>query len=294
MTIASINGIDLYYEEHGDAAAPPLLLIMGFTMNAAAWASQIPALSERYRVIAFDNRGAGRTTQPEGAYSITQMADDAAGLLDHLGIASAHIVGASMGGMIAQEFALRYPARVRGLVLACTTAGGPHSAGYDEMMAQSEEGMAVTDLVAAMTPDRIKENMDLMFTADFQAHPGPGLMQIAAAALQYPQTLAGMKGQLEAIRAHDTYDRLPQIAAPTLVIAGDADMLVDARNSPLLAQRIPGAKLVMFPGLKHGFTAEKPDEVNAAILGFLTQVDAHATPPARRPLLARIFGRGAA
>lgn len=95
MTTAKINDIDMYYEEHGDPAAEPVLLIMGFTSNAAAWAPQIPALAERYHVVAFDNRGSGRTTQPDGAYTIPQMAADAAALLDHLGIASAHVVGAS-------------------------------------------------------------------------------------------------------------------------------------------------------------------------------------------------------
>ena len=135
MTIASINDIDLYYEEHGDPSAEPLLLIMGFTMNAASWALQIPALAERYRVIAFDNRGVGpHDASRTGRTAFRRWPPMPRRLLDHLGIESAHIVGASMGGMIAQEFAIRYPARVRGLVLACTTPGGPHSAGYDEMM----------------------------------------------------------------------------------------------------------------------------------------------------------------
>jgi 3-oxoadipate enol-lactonase len=291
MTITRINDIEMYYEEHGDPTAEPLLLIMGFGMNAAAWAPQIPALSGRYHVIAFDNRGAGRTSQPEGAYSIPQMAADAAALLDHLGIESAHIVGASMGGMIAQEFALRYPARVHGLVLACTTPGGPQSAGYDEMIALSEEGLAMTDLSELLKPERVKEGMDLMFTPEFQAHPGPGLIQTGLAAMLYPQSLAGMKGQLAAVRAHDTYDRLPKIAAPTLVIAGDADMLVDARNSPILADRIPGAKLIMLPGQRHGFTAEKPDETNRAILDSLAQVKAQPSRTEKPSFWSRLFGR---
>ena len=291
MTIAKINGIDMYYEEHGEANAEPLLLIMGFTMNAAAWAPQIPALAERYHVIAFDNRGAGRTTQPESAYTIPQMAADAAALLDHVGIKTAHIIGASMGGMIAQEFAIRYPRRVRSLVLACTTPGGPHSAGYDEMLRTSEETMKVENLAALLTPERLKEGIDQLFTPAFIAHPGPGLMQMGAAAMLYPQTLAGMKGQLAAIRAHDTYDRLTTISAPTLVIAGDADTLVDARNSPLLASRIPHAKLHMLPGQRHGFTAEKPEETNRTVLDFLAQVLAKPVRAQRPPLWSRLFGR---
>jgi pimeloyl-ACP methyl ester carboxylesterase len=291
MTIATINDIDMYYEEHGDANAEPLLLIMGFTMNAAAWAPQIPALAERYHVIAFDNRGAGRTTQPDGAYTIPQMAGDAAALLDHLSIASAHIIGASMGGMIAQEFAIRYPRRVRSLVLACTTPGGPYSAGYDEMIRTSEETMKIESLAALLTPERLKEGMEQLFTPAFIAHPEPGLLQMGTAAMLYPQTLAGMKGQLAAIRTHDTYDRLTTISAPTLVIAGDADTLVDARNSPLLASRIPNARLHMLPGQRHGFTAEKPEETNRAILDFLAQVKAQAARAQKPSLWSRLFGR---
>ncbi len=291
MTIATINGIEMYYEEHGDANAEPLLLIMGFTMNAAAWAPQIPALAERYHVIAFDNRGAGRTTQPDGGYTIPQMAGDAAALLDHLGIASAHIIGASMGGMIAQEFAIRHPGRVRSLVLACTTPGGPKSAGYAEMMTTSAEGLEINDLSEMLTPERLTEGMEQLFTPAFIAHPGPGLMQMGSAAMLYPQTLAGMKGQLAAIRAHDTYDRLTTISAPTLVIGGDADTLVDAKNSPLLASRIPNAKLHMLPGQRHGFTAEKPEETNRVILDFLAQVKGQPVRAQKPSLWSRLFGR---
>jgi len=271
MATARINGIDLYYEEHGDSAADPVLLIMGFTMNAGAWIAQIPALAERYHVIAFDNRGAGRTSQPDGPYTTRQMADDAAGLLDHLGIASAHVVGASMGGMIAQEFAVNYPERVRSLVLACTTPGGPRSAGYQAMMDAGGEALEAESLEALMTPERLQESMLLAFTPEYMASPGPAFQQMAVTTLQFPQTLEGMKGQLMGIRAHDTFDRLSRITAPTLVMAGTEDTLVDAANSPLLAERIPNAELHMFPGLRHGFNVEKPDEVNASILEFLAK-----------------------
>ncbi|TAK57092.1 MAG: alpha/beta fold hydrolase [Dehalococcoidia bacterium] len=271
MATARINDIDLYYEQHGDPASEPLLLIMGFMMNAAAWASQVPAFAERYRVVAFDNRGAGRTTQPEAAYSIPQMAGDAAGLLDHLGIASAHVLGASMGGMIAQELAIRHPARVRGLVLACTTPGGPYSAGYGELRAGTARANEVDDVATALTPELVGEFLGQLFTPEFLANPGPGFGQMAASFVQYPQTLAGLKGQAVAIAAHDAYDRLGQIAAPTLVIAGDADPLIDPANSRILAERIPGAELRLMPGLRHGFNVERPDEFNAIVLEFLAR-----------------------
>jgi pimeloyl-ACP methyl ester carboxylesterase len=269
MATARINDIDIYYEEHGDPSAAPLLLIMGFMMNAAAWAPQTPAFAERYRVIAFDNRGAGRTSQPEAAYTIPQMAADAAGLVDHLGIASANIIGVSMGGMIAQEFAIRYPARVRRLVLACTTPGGPHSAGYSEMKAGAARANEVEDVASAMTPELVREFLGQLFTPEFLASPGPGFGQMVASFVQYPQTPAGLKGQAAAIAAHNTHDRLDAIAAPTLVIAGDADPMIDPANARILAERIPGAELRLMPGLRHGFMAEKPDESNEIVLEFL-------------------------
>ena len=271
MATARINDIDLYYEEQGDPAAEPLLLVMGFMMNAAAWAPQIPTFAQRYRIVAFDNRGAGRTSQPEAAYTIPQMAGDAAGQLDHLAIDSAHLLGASMGGMIAQELAIRHPARVRGLVLACTTPGGPRSAGYEQLRAGTIEAAAVEDVTAALTPERAGEFLGQLFTPEFLANPGPGFGQMAASFVQYPQTLAGLKGQAAAIAAHDAFDRLGQIKAPTLVIAGDADPLIDPANSRILAERIPGAELRLLPGLRHGFTAEKPDEFNAIVLEFLAR-----------------------
>ena len=276
MATVRVGDIEMYYEEHGDAKAEPLLLIMGFMMNAAAWAPQIAALAARYHVIAFDNRGAGRTTQPEGAYSIPQMAADTAGLLDHLGIDSAHVVGASMGGMIAQEFAIRYPARVRSLVLACTTPGGPHSAGYEALKANTAMAGEIEDIAAAMTPERVREQLEQLFTPEFLANPGPGFGPMVAAIVQYPQTLAGLKGQAAAIAVHDTYGRLGEIKAPTLVVAGDADPLIDPGNSRILAERIKGAELRLLPGLRHGFFAEKPDESSAILLEFLTRHSAVA------------------
>lgn len=273
MAIIKANGIDIYYEEHGDPKGEPVLLIMGFSMNAGAWAPQIEALKERYHVIAFDNRGAGRTTQPAGAYTMTMLADDALAVLDAVGIDSAHIIAASMGGMIAQELAIRHPGRVRSLVLNCTMCGGPHAPGHDVMRERAKELDEVTDLTAAMTPERAMEFALELFTPKFLEAPGPGLMQMAGTTAMFPSTLDGIRGQMAAILAHDTYDRLPQIAVPTLVMAGEEDPMIPAANSRILAERIPNARLRMFPGLRHGFTAEKPEEVNAEILSFLA---AHA------------------
>src|SRR4051794_21272817 len=118
MSTAQVGDIELYYEEQG--SGDPLLLIMGLATDCAAWLFQVPDFARQYRTISFDNRGVGRSAKPPGQYTIHRMADDAAGLLDVLGIARAHVVGVSMGGMIAQELVLRHPEKVRGLVLGCT------------------------------------------------------------------------------------------------------------------------------------------------------------------------------
>lgn len=271
MPATPVNGIEIYYEQQGDPKAEPVLLIMGFAGNAGAWAPQITALAGRYFVTAFDNRGAGRTTQPEGAYTMAQMAADTVGLLDALGIGSAHVIAASMGGMIAQHVALRYPDRVRSLTLACTTPGGARSFGYERVQEISMELLDAEDLSALQTPENMQEAALRMFTPEFLKAPGPGFAQMIGSAIQWPSTLAGMKGQVHAILGHDTFDELPRITAPTLVITGADDELVDARNAPLLADRIPDAQLHVFAGLRHGFTAERPDEVNAVILEFLSR-----------------------
>ncbi|HWQ28060.1 MAG TPA: alpha/beta fold hydrolase [Dehalococcoidia bacterium] len=274
MPVVRVNGVDLYYEERG--TGDPLLLIQGFGGNVVAWGPLIPAMAEHFRVIAFDNRDAGRSSQASAPYTIADMAGDAAGLLETLGISSAHVLGASMGGMIAQEFALRYPSKLRALVLMCTTCGGPNSAGWDELCRRLD---LVRDLREAPAPDSelVQEQLSWMFTPEFLANPTPAFQEFIVSLLQYPAPLDGMKRQAEAIRAHDTYDRLPQIAAPTLVIAGEGDPLIPAENSRILAQRIPGAQLILYPRVRHGFNLEIPDRVHADILSFLQRARTLAT-----------------
>ncbi len=276
MPTAKLNDIEMYYEEHGSPTAEPVVLIMGFGLSAAAWAPQIPALAERHYVVAFDNRGAGRTSAPAGAYTIPQMAADTLGLLEHLNIDGAHIIGQSMGGMIAQEFTIAHPDRVQSLVLACTTPGGPRSAGYDVLVDDIKRGLEIENLQEAATPEAMQEFALRMFTPEFLKNPGPGFAQIVADVMQHPQTLDGMRGQIHACRDHDTFDRLGQITADTLVIAGDGDPWILPENARILAERIPNAELYIVKDARHGFMAEKPDETNRVILDFLARREAAA------------------
>lgn len=266
MAIVRVGDLELYYEEHG--SGEPVLLIQGFGGNTVAWGPLIPALAARYRVMAFDNRDAGRSSQATEPYTIADMANDAVGLLEALGVPSAHVLGASMGGMIAQELALRWPQKVGALILACTTCGGPRSAGWDELCQRLD---LVRELREMPAPDSelVQQQLSWMFSPEFLANPTPAFQEFILSTLQYPAPLEGMKRQAEAIRRHDTYDRLPQIAAPTLVIAGADDPLILAENSRILAERIPNAQLILYPQLRHGFNLEDPDRVHADILSFL-------------------------
>jgi pimeloyl-ACP methyl ester carboxylesterase len=277
MPTAKIGDVDLYYEEHG--TGDPLLCIMGFATDSTGWLLQLPAFAERHRTVVFDNRGVGRSNKPAGAYSIHQMADDAAGLLDHLGIDRAHVLGLSMGGMIAQELVLRHPERVRGLVLAATFPEPDAETESQRKVIFTEMGGSITEAgemridFAAVNPFMFFQHLlPLVFNPAFIQTELPKLMQMFSGALQYGFSLEAVMGQMQAIMAHKSTDRLATITAPTLVLTGDADRLIAPANSDVLAKSIPGAKLVRIPGGSHGFNIEVPDVFNREVLDFLASV----------------------
>jgi pimeloyl-ACP methyl ester carboxylesterase len=279
MSIANVDSIELFYEEHGSGY--PLLLIMGLAADSTAWLFQIPEFSRHYRTIAFDNRGVGRSSKPPGPYSIHQMADDAKSLLDSLHIDRCHVVGVSMGGMIAQELVLRHPERVRGLVLACTYPEPDAQVEEQRHMSLSKFGGSVDAAggvkidLSTINPFEFFQNMlPLVFNQEFIVKELPKLMQVFTGALQYGFSLEAILGQVAAVMGHNATDRLHGIQSPTLVIAGDADRLIAPANSDLLARTIPGAKLVKVPGGSHGFNFETPELFNHEVLGFLASVQA--------------------
>ncbi len=281
MSTATVGPVELYYEEQG--SGDPLLLIMGLAADSTAWLYQVPDFARHYRTITFDNRGVGRSAKPAGPYSIAGMADDAAGLLDVLAIERAHVVGVSMGGMIAQELALRHPARVRGLVLACTFPEPDANAlRQSELSAGQLGGSVGADGAVQFDPARLdpmmlfQHLMPKVFSPQFLQQDLPKLMQLFGGALQWGFSMDAILAQVAAVMGHRTVDRLHQIQAPTLVITGDADLLVSPANSDILAREIPNARLVKVPGGSHGFNFEIPDVFNREVLSFLTGVDAGA------------------
>ena len=271
MPTAQLSGIDIYYEEHG--SGDPLLLIMGFGGHSLAWIMQVPALAKQFRVITLDNRGVGRSSVPPGPYTTRQMADDAAALLDHLDIERAHVVGWSMGGMIAQELALGYPQKVDRLVLLASVARTrPYAENWLRYATQSAELVKS----GALDPTgALLGGMPWMFTPAFLSQPD--LVQAAIAqslADPFPPTPEGIAAQAEACRAHafgDALDRLTEIAAPTLVLVGAEDILTPAVYSREMADRIPGARLQILEKGGHGMPLEHPQQVNDALLAFLAE-----------------------
>ena len=279
MSIAKVGSVDLYYEEHG--TGDPLLLIMGLAADSQAWMFQIPDFAKQYRVIAFDNRGVGRSSKPAGPYTIHEMADDTLGLLDALKIDKAHVVGVSMGGMIAQELVLRNPERVRALVLACTYPEPDADIERTRTFTVEQFGGSVdasggihVDLKALNPMMFLQQLLPNVFNQSFIEKELPKLMQIFSGALQYGFSMEAILGQVGAVMTHKATDRLHAIKSPTLVITGDADRLVPPASSDILAREIPNARLVKIPGGSHGFNFETPQLFNDAVLDFLKSASA--------------------
>ena len=271
MPTVSLRDVNLYYESHGDG--DPLLMIMGLGGSALAWEPALVAgLARSLRTIVYDNRGTGRSDQPDEVYSIDGLAADAAALLDALGIERAHIFGVSMGGMIAQEFALHYPARVQTLTLGCTTAGGRNAVAAPPAAMADPDRAARRPLRRRPHPPRVAAN----YTAAYLQSHRAELEQAIVRVLTHPTPAHAYKRQLAATFKFNTYDRLPEIKAPTLVITGADDALLPARNSEIIAERIPGAQLKLVPNASHMFFNQEREAFVAALLPFL---EAHPMHP---------------
>jgi len=262
MPKMKINGIDIHYEIHGQG--DPLVLIMGLRRNVEWWYRQIPSLSKHFKVIAFDNRGAGRSDKPEMEYSIRLFADDTAGLLEALDVQTAHVLGISMGGYIAQELAINFPEKVRTLILACTSCGGEHA------VLMSPERMEKFTANEGLSPEEIlRKDMDIYFSDGFIRENPNEIEDFINISLRFYQPPDAFQLQFEACLAHDTADRLHRISAPTLIAAGDDDPLVPSENSHILKEIMQHAKLHFFPDCRHCFFIEEYKRFNQLAIDFL-------------------------
>ncbi len=226
------------------------------------WHRTWPLMARRFRTIVFDNRGVGKSDVPPGPYAVAQMAADSAAVLDAAGVDRAHVVGISMGGMIAQEFAIQYPQRVRSLALGCTACGGKNAIPAAPNVVQTLMARA------AMTPEEGAEAM-VPFIYDASTPRARIEEDLAIRRRTFP-TAEGYLAQIQGILAWSCFDRLPQIQAPTLIVHGQTDQLVPPQNALVLHEHIKGSRLVMLPHASHIFTTDQPETAESAVLEFLT------------------------
>ena len=253
----------MYWESHGDG--PPLLRIMGLSFNLDMWFRVLPPLAERYRLILLDNRGVGGSDCPRGPYRISMMAEDALAVLDAAGVHEpAAILGASMGGMIAQEIALRRPERVHSLILGCTACGPIHRAAWPNfrrapglwqwlyLRGEARERSLIPFLYADDTPpERVAEDI--------------------AIRLRRPSSLRGTIYQLAAIFGWNSSQRLRQLRVPVLILHGDTDHVLPVANAHAIARNVPHAKLVVLKGAGHMLITDQLEASLDAVLSFLAE-----------------------
>lgn len=277
MPFAQVNDISMYYEVHGDSGSP-MVLIHGYSCSKADWpVSHVQRLATRHRVVIFDNRGVGQTDKPTTPYSMSQFAGDVVGLMDAVGIQAAHIFGVSMGGMIAQHVALRYPERVLGLVLGCTAPGEPGA-----LFPVNPSREVVEVLMKPPSGDRAQDSRDawpIIYTRPYIEDNRALLESRLVAVLAYPEAPQyALTLQTEAMfNTHDSLHRLGEIHQPTLIQVGLEDVLVPPGNSRILAEQIPNARLIEYPAAAHGYFEEVGFTAIDDILAFLADVDADKT-----------------
>ena len=272
----------LWYERRG--GGEPLLLITGFGISGAVFEPVLDRYAERFSCIVFDNRGSGRSQAPLRPTSMPELAADTVGLLDELGIASAHVYGVSMGGMIAQEVALRFPERVRGLVLGCTSPGGPRS------VRPTVRELRVVAAAAASAPRSPVDGTlaAVLFSERFRRDEPERARFLLEHFRRHLPAAQGVAAQLLASVFHDTVSRLDQVQAPTLVLHGERDVMAPLDNARMLAERIPNAELAIVPGAGHAYALERPDVSFDLFASWYARHAPIAPGVARRGLTARV------
>jgi len=257
---ATINGLSMTYDVAGPASAPAVVLHHPLATSLATWDALTAALAPRYRVVRFDARGHGATSAPKGAYDFNMLAADVIALMDHLGIARAHFLGLSMGGMVGQHLGLLHPGRFNSLCLASTTSRVPAEAKQiwaDRIANTPRTGMAGTvdaALARWVAPDVLKTR--------------PALVE-RLVDMMLATPVDGYVGWCHAISMLDVTDQLSAIRLPTLVVAGALDPATPPAAAEVIHRAIPGSRMVVVPGVSHMLQEEEPDTFNGHVLSFL-------------------------
>ena len=265
MPTTRIHDIDLYYETHG--AGAPLVLISGLGYSLWQWHLMLPYLEKHFQVITFDNRGVGQTDKPAGPYSASLLAGDTVGLLDHLGVERAIVMGHSMGGFIAQALALEHPQRVDKLILASTNFGGPRH------VPVTAEALAILTDLKSDPLTRLKNGIVVSTAPGFAERQPERIQTWLDRRVANPLNVGGYQAQMGigmALLAEEAAfeQRLPSISAPTLILFGAHDKVVPPANADLLAKQIPGSRIHILPDAGHFFPLEAPEEAAQVVIQF--------------------------
>jgi 3-oxoadipate enol-lactonase len=258
---ASVNGITINYLLEGDGEQT-IVLINGLADDLYSWDFQVPALLDAgFRVLRFDNRGIGATEKPAGSYTSRMLADDAKALVDSLGITDFHLMGVSMGGMIAQEYAIAYGSDLKSVTLACTY-------GKADAFCQQMFAMWADLAVGLGVPFVMRDVMLWAFTGPFFEERPEEAAEFNAALAGLDMSVPAYLSQLNVIQTHDTFDRLGEISVPTLVLAGEEDILIPVRLSRRLHDALPGSNWATVPG-GHACLWESPEPFNNTFIDFV-------------------------
>ena len=262
MPYQQTDKLNIYYEVHGQGT--PLVMIRGLGSNADHWYAQAPTFAQYFKVIIFDNRGIARTSDPGGDYTVPMMAADTLDLMDALELKQAYVMRLSMGGMIAQELAINHSRRIKALVLVCT-----HCGGAEQAPPSAEISALFKEMIYENSPEAKVKAAPTLFDMQTLRNSPEIPVYYSEVSLKNPAKTEILIKQWQAVLQHDTFDRLPQITAPTLVITGAEDLLIPPENSKILTERIPNARLRVIPGGGHQVLIEQPALCNEAILDFL-------------------------
>jgi pimeloyl-ACP methyl ester carboxylesterase len=270
MPVINANGIDIYYEARGEGS--PVILINGWGGNLDSWSGKmIDLLVGKHRVIMMDNRGTGRSDKPDIPYTMDMMAADAKGVLDALEVEKAHVMGFSMGGAITQTFGVNYPERTLSLVICGASAGRENSVSSDPKV-QMDLALIANPSPEITVRDVTIKLLYLLYSKEYVEGHLEDLVKDETYS-DYSTPSHALMNQSHAISTMDTYQHLPDIKVPVLVMTGDEDVLVPPENSEKIASRIPGSELLMIPGCGHGFLKQKTGEAIGHVLRFLEKVD---------------------
>lgn len=267
MPLAQCGEIKIEYHIEGDG--PPLLMLRGLGGQASTWGEPLlSGLRDNFTVIRMNHRGIGLSETTDEPFTMRTLADDAAALLEAIDIDRAHVFSVSMGGMVAQELALNHPERVNGLILGCTFPGGPNA-----ITASPEVITLLLSDPSLSAADQARRSWPTM-TTQAMIDDGVFLEEMLRIGLEVPTPPEVIGQQVAAVQGFDAYDRLPSINRPTLIIHGDADILVPAENGRILHERIPGSTLEIVAGGAHMFFWEQPEKTAKLISEFLLTVPA--------------------